>query len=82
MYKNGEGLSAIENSNGMLKHVHIARANDDRAQPTLAEREDCLRWSAALKKCGYDDRLTLESRFVPDFEHAIVEALPALKLFG
>ena len=82
MYKNGETLEAIENSNGMLKHVHIARANDDRAQPTLAEKDMCIAWSNALKKCGYNDRLTLESRFVPDFDTAIVEALPAMKLFG
>ncbi|MBE6642435.1 MAG: sugar phosphate isomerase/epimerase [Ruminococcaceae bacterium] len=82
MYKNGETLEAIENSNGILKHVHIARANDDRAQPTMAEKDTCIMWSNALKKCGYTDRLTLESRFVPDFESAIVEALPAMKLFG
>ncbi len=81
MYKNGETLEAIEKAGNMLRHVHIARPNDDRAQPTLAEKNVCLKWSSALKKCGYNDRITLESRFVPDFEHAIVEALPALKLF-
>lgn len=82
MYKNNETMEAIEKSNGMLQHVHIARANDDRAQPTLEDKETCLVWSNALKKCGYNDRLTLECRFVPDFDNAIVAAMPALKLFG
>ena len=82
MFKNGETLEAVENSNGLLKHVHIARNNADRAQPTLADKAVCIEWSNALKKCGYNDRLTLESRFVPDFENAIVEAMPALKLFN
>lgn len=82
MYKNGETMEAVENSKGMLKHAHIARANDDRAQPTLADKNDCLVWSAALKKCSYNDRLTLECRYVPNIESAIVEALPALKLFN
>lgn len=81
MYKNGEDLTAIEESNGLLRHVHIARPNDDRAQPTLEEKDVCLAWASALKKCGYNERLTLESRFVPDFESAIKVALPALKLF-
>lgn len=81
MFKNGETPEAVENAGDMLRHVHIARANDDRGQPTIADKEQCLIWSNALRKCGYDNRLTLESRFIPDFEHAIIEAMPALEIF-
>ncbi len=35
----------------------------------------CAKWSAALKKCGYDGRISLEGHFGEDF----VGALPILK---
>ena len=82
MYMNGEDMKVIENAGDMLRHVHIARANEDRAQPSEADRDDCILWSNALKKCGYNDRLTLESRFVPDFETAIKVARPMLEIFN
>ena len=81
IYKNGESLNGVLNAGKMLRHVHIARANDDRGQPTMADKEQCIEWANALRKCGYDRRLTLESRFLPDFEKAIVEAFPLMELF-
>ncbi len=82
MFKNGETLEGVENAGEMLKHVHIARANDDRAQPTLPEDRDvCTKWAEALKKCGYNSRISLESRYVPDFETAIQNARPVFDLF-
>jgi sugar phosphate isomerase/epimerase len=82
VFMNGEGLEAIENAGKMLQHVHIARGNEDRCHPTEADLEDCKKWSAALRKCGYDDRLTLESRFVPDFETAVIQTRPVLDVFN
>lgn len=81
IYRGGETLDALKNSGGLLKHVHIARANDDRGQPTQADKETCLIWADALKKCGYDGRMSLESAHIPDFKTAAKDAIKAFEWF-
>jgi len=81
-YMNGEDIADIENAGNMLRHVHVARANADRNAPETEDIPTCKKWSEALKKCGYNDTLTLESRFTPDFETCIARTRPILDIFN
>ena len=81
VFRSGETLDAIENSAGNIRHVHIARANDDRRIPTEEDTESCIPWANALKKCRYDQRISLEGAFYPDVETAINNAKKILELF-
>lgn len=81
VFMNDEGLEAIENSNGMLIHTHIARPNPDRNMPTIADIEGCRPWAEALKKCHYKGRMSLEGGMKPDFETALRDIQPVLELF-
>jgi sugar phosphate isomerase/epimerase len=74
----GEGFDAIETADGLLIHTHIATRN--RTMPATAEDKAlCKEFADALKKCGYNARLSLEGRFGEDFTDAIQRALPILK---
>lgn len=82
VYKSGESLEAIENAGELLFHTHLARAKDDRRQPTeLDDLEVCKKWAQALKKCGYKGRMSLEGSFLPDFNETVEKVLPALNIF-
>lgn len=81
IFRSGETLDALENNGGLLRHVHLARANNDRGQPTEADKETCLIWAQALKKCGYDGRMSLESAHIPDFNTAAKDAIKAFEWF-
>ena len=82
VYKTGESLEAIENAGDMLLHVHLARANDDRLIPNIEEDADtCRKWASALKKCGYNKRISLEGLYRPNFEKSIENARKILELF-
>lgn len=80
-FRSRETLDAVINSNGMLRHVHLARANDDRKIPTSEDIDSCRPWAEALKKCGYDLRISLEGAFLPDVKTAIKNVKPVLELF-
>lgn len=67
VYKNGETLDAIRNNNGMLGHLHLARANDDRAMPYEEDIPKVEEWAAAVKESGYEGRLSLEGGYLPEF---------------
>ena len=82
VFKNGETLDAVENAGELLIHTHLARANEDRQMPrTEEDYEACKKWANALKKCGYDARMSLEGSFKPEFTQTIEDVLPALKIF-
>lgn len=66
VFRSGESLDAIENNGGLLWHVHLARGNADRRMPVPGvDGEQCKIWAAALKKGGYDARMSLEGSFKP-----------------
>lgn len=75
----GESLKAIENAGENLIHVHISAP--DRSYPTAADEALCKAWKTALNKCGYNGRISLEGKALPDFESAIEHAKAALDLF-
>lgn len=83
VFMSGETMEAIENAGGLLFHTHLARANNDRQMPVEPEDlEACKIWANALKKCGYNGRMSLEGSFKPDFNITVEKVLPALKLFN
>jgi len=78
--ESGEPLTAIETAGDQLAHVHLAMP-ESRLYPTPADAEICRTWSASLRKCGYNGRISLEGKAAPDVETAIKEAKAALELF-
>lgn len=81
VYRNGETLDAIRNSNGWLGHLHLARANDDRAMPFEEDIPTVKEWAKAVKECGYDGRLSLEGGYKPEFDECIIRTREILKAF-
>ncbi len=78
----GEGLSTIETCGDALQHVHIARGHEDRNMPTLPEdAADCAAWAAALKKNGYDKRISLEGDMWDDWDDTVIKMREVLKVF-
>lgn len=76
---NGEPLSTFDGTKGVLVHTHIARA--DRNTPTLDDLAEIAPKIDYLKNTGYDGRMSLECRHVPDFETSVKNAYELLKLF-
>ncbi len=71
IYRSGETLDAIRNNDGMLGHLHLARANDDRAMPYEEDIPKVEEWAAAVKESGYEGRLSLEGGYRPEFEECM-----------
>lgn len=82
IYSSGESFAAIEEAGDTLIHVHLARPNPDRAVPTAADLDDCRPWADLLRRVGYDARISLEGKMLPDFETAITAVRPVLDLFN
>ena len=82
VYKSGETLDAIKNNNGMLGHLHIARAADDRSMPYEEDVPVVEKWAEAVKASGYDGRLSLEGGFRPEFNECIVRTRKIIECFN
>ena len=82
VFMSGETLDAVRGAGDMLGHVHLARANEDRAVPYAEDVAQCEEWAAALKECGYDARLSLEGNYLPSFEEAIARCRDIVKVFA
>ncbi len=82
VFRSGESMEAIESNEGYLVHAHLARANMDRRMPSEeSDIADCKKWAAALKKGGYDARLSLEGSWKPEFTETIKTVVPFLENF-
>lgn len=77
--QNGEPLSTLDGTKGVLVHAHLARA--DRLTPTPDDAAEIDPKIEYLKKVGYDGRISLESKHHPDFETAIKNAYPLLSKY-
>ena len=71
VYKSGETLDAIRYNDGWLGHLHIARANADRAMPFEEDIPKVQEWAAAVKESGYEGRLSLEGGYTPEFTECV-----------
>lgn len=74
--QNGEELSTLDGTEGILVHAHLARA--DRQTPVPGDEAEIDPKIAYLKKVGYDSRISLECKYTPDFETAIKNAYPLM----
>ena len=74
--QNGEELSTLDGTEGILVHAHLARA--DRQTPVPGDEAEIDPKIAYLKQVGYNSRISLESRHTPDFETAINNAYPLM----
>jgi sugar phosphate isomerase/epimerase len=75
--QNGEELSTLDGTEGILVHAHLARA--DRQTPIPGDEAEIDPKIAYLKNVGYDIRISLESKYTPDFETAIKNAYNLMK---
>jgi sugar phosphate isomerase/epimerase len=75
--QNGEELSTLDGTEGILVHAHLARA--DRQTPIPGDEAEIDPKIAYLKKIGYNSRISLESKHTPDFETAIKNAYNLMK---
>ncbi len=76
---NGEPLSTLDGTKGILVHAHIARS--DRYTPTLDDIGEIAPKIEYLNSTGYDGRMSLECRHVPDFETSVKNAYELLSRF-
>ena len=82
IYRNGDSLDAIRNSDGMIAHFHLARAHDDRNIPYEEDIPQVAEWAKAVKASEYEGRLSLEGNFEPDFEKCIIRARKIIECFN
>ncbi len=82
VYKSGETLDAIRNNDGLLGHLHIARANDDRAMPYEEDVPKVEEWAAAVKESGYEGRLSLEGIYLPEFTECMHRTRKIIECFN
>lgn len=81
IWAGGEPLYNIEKFKQYIFHAHIARPQADRKAPTIEDLADCLVWRDAMRAIGYDDKISLEPVYSPDFIGDITGAYPVLKEF-
>ncbi len=74
-----EPMSNIEAVGEDLIHMHLSAP--DRSIPTVADEEICKVWKATLDKMGYAGRMSLEGKWLPDFETAAKNVMPILEIF-
>ena len=72
-HQSGESLKAIENSGGLIAHVHVSEGETREMPSTPAQLEQCRRWAEALRKCEYRGNVSLEGFFKPNFREDIQE---------
>ena len=77
--QNGEPIETLDGTKGLLVHAHVARA--DRYTPTVDDLAELAPKIEYLKGTGYDGRMSLECRHVPDFENSVKNAYELLNLF-
>lgn len=82
MYREKEDVSILERRDYPLLHVHLARPNDDRRMPAEEDMPVIEKWAEALRKGGYDNRITLEGSFKPEFVETITTVRPRLEVFN
>ncbi len=76
---NREPIETLDGTEGILVHTHIARS--DRNTPTLDDIAEIAPKIEYLKNTGYEGRMSLECRHVPDFETSVKNAYELLKRF-
>lgn len=82
VYRSGETLDAIRNNEGWLAHLHLARANDDRAMPYDEDIPKIEEWANAVRESGYKGNLSLEGSYLPEFDECIHHTRKTIDCFN
>lgn len=82
VFSSGETLDAICHNDGWLKHLHLARANADRAMPYAEDIPQVEQWAEAVKASGYEGRLSLEGNCLPEFEECVRRTRKIIECFN
>lgn len=69
MHRMGEPFTDVRNTDGYLRHVHVATA--DRRIPLHSDADEVKTIAKALKEAGYHGRVVLEGAAKPDAETAL-----------
>ena len=82
MFMAGEDPEILCRGAGLLRHLHIARANADRLMPVFPEDEKTVqKWAAVVKKSGYNGRISLEGGMGDDWDETARKMRKVLQLF-
>lgn len=71
VYRSGETFNAIRYNDGWLAHLHLARANDDRANPYEEDIPKINEWAEVVRESGYNGNLSLEGSYLPEFDECM-----------
>lgn len=80
MYNEGEPMANIVRAGGWIRHAHISCADEARSYPKLGDGFDYGSFFAALRKIGYDDRLSLEC-FDMNIDAGIAASMPLFEKY-
>lgn len=79
VYLNGEDINDVKKYGKHIIHIHVARRNEDRGAPTMDDVDSIREFTDVLRDMGYDERITVEGKFRPDFETASKATIELLK---
>lgn len=82
VFKSGETLDAIRQNDGWLGHLHLARANNDRAMPYEEDIPAVEEIARAVKESGYLGRLSLEGSYLPEFKECLIRTRKIIECFN
>lgn len=80
-FMNGEKLNEFDDINGELLHAHIARPDPSRGVPHPEDSDTLKQWADALKKVGYDRRISFEGKVGEDRDSELSASRPFLEIF-
>lgn len=80
MYYENEPMENIVKAGSWIRHAHISGIDEGRRYPTLDDGYDYGPFFDALKRAGYDDRLTMEC-FDMNIDAGIRDSMPLLKKY-
>ena len=66
-----EPVEDVVTAKDYIFHLHIARPNEDRLAPSVADADTLKIWADAVKAAGYNGRLSLECTSKADFVGAL-----------
>ena len=80
MYYENEPMSDIVQAGSWIRHAHISCADEARSYPALDDGFEYAPFFGALRKIGYDGRLSLEC-FDMNIDKGITQSMPVFKKF-
>ena len=81
-----QGIEFVKKVNkpngGWLAHLHLARANDDRAMPYDEDMPKIEEWANAVFESEYKGNLSLEGSYLPEFAECMHRTRKIIECFN